>query len=126
MNKSETIKVLPIVRELDAGLVVVEIDPDKKYAVMRKNSDGFFEIRQRHFFKTIADAIAYVDLPTCPTGMEFAEFIIGKTFFTATGLWICTDIGTRVVVAKQDGGDEEVVFDENDFGGCSTGPFRGD
>lgn len=31
--------------------------------------------------------------------MKHREFSIGMTFFTATGAWRCTDIGTRVVVA---------------------------
>jgi len=31
--------------------------------------------------------------------MEHSDFTIGMTFFTATGPWRCTDIGTRVIVA---------------------------
>lgn len=59
------------------------------------------------------------------------EFKIGEDFYTATGRWMCTDIGTRTIVAiKHDGKDpswrigpgyavEEVVFDYFDMQGCS-------
>lgn len=61
-------------------------------------------------------------------------FQIGLEFYTASGKWRCTDIGTRVIVAiKLDQTDEswyngppyavaEIVFDEYDFGGCSLDP----
>ena len=58
------------------------------------------------------------------------DFQIGTEFFTATGKWRCTDIGTRVVVAILLDKDAswyagppfavaESVFDEYDLGGCS-------
>jgi hypothetical protein len=59
---------------------------------------------------------------------------IGQEFYTATGRWRCTDIGTRVVVAiKLDQDDPrnyngppysivEYVFDEDDLPGCSLDP----
>ncbi len=59
------------------------------------------------------------------------DFQIGLEFYTASGKWRCTDIGTRVIVAiKLDQDDlrnyngppysvAECVFDEYDFGGCS-------
>ncbi len=59
------------------------------------------------------------------------DFKIGKEFYTATGLWRCTDVGTRVIVAIHLNQEEsknyngppysipERVFDEYDFGGCS-------
>jgi hypothetical protein len=62
--------------------------------------------------------------------MEFEEFDIGIPFFTATGTWVCTDKGTRTIVAiKVDEHDvswlsgppylvAETVFDENDMPGC--------
>lgn len=62
--------------------------------------------------------------------MELSEFKIGDTFWTATGEWRCTDIGTRVVAAITLDKDDpswyngppyavaEFVFDENDMGGC--------
>ena len=31
--------------------------------------------------------------------MKHSDFQIGTEFFTATGKWRCTDVGTRVVVA---------------------------
>jgi hypothetical protein len=31
--------------------------------------------------------------------MQHADFQIGTEFFTATGKWWCTDVGTRVIVA---------------------------
>ena len=31
--------------------------------------------------------------------MKHSDFRIGTIFFTATGKWKCTDIGTRVIVA---------------------------
>ena len=61
-------------------------------------------------------------------------FQIGLEFYTASGKWRCTDIGTRVIVAiTLDQTDEswyngppyavaETVFDEYDFGGCSLDP----
>mgnify|MGYP001578399160 CR=1 FL=1 len=78
--------------------------------------------------------------------MTKTEFKIGKTFYTGGGTWICTDIGTRVIVAIRVGvlaKDEsrteraiaegrlppgppyavnELVFDEYDMDGCSMDP----
>jgi hypothetical protein len=66
-------------------------------------------------------------------GMKLTDFKIGQSFWTTTGEWRCTDIGTRVVVAIHIGKMErqdptwlngppyaiaEEVFDEYDFGGC--------
>ena len=31
--------------------------------------------------------------------MKYSDFHIGTEFFTATGKWRCTDVGTRVIVA---------------------------
>jgi hypothetical protein len=62
--------------------------------------------------------------------MEKADFKLGLEFYTASGKWRCTDIGTRVIVAiKLDQADlqnyngppysiPEHVFDEYDFNGC--------
>ena len=52
--------------------------------------------------------------------MKHSDFKIGEKFYTGSGRWICTDIGTRVIVAKKDdpNADEEIVFDRYDFGGC--------
>ena len=62
--------------------------------------------------------------------MQRSEFKIGLKFYTATGKWRCTDIGTRTIIAiklsKEDdswyaGPPYAVVehcLDENDFGGC--------
>lgn len=59
------------------------------------------------------------------------DFQIGTEFYTATGKWRCTDIGTRVIVAIRLDRDDaswyngppyavaERVFDEYDLGGCS-------
>lgn len=68
--------------------------------------------------------------------MDFSEFAIGQTFWTATGEWRCTDLGTRVVIAikvrEMEGTmpdprslvgplyeAEESVFDEYDQDGCA-------
>lgn len=63
--------------------------------------------------------------------MNKEEFQIGLEFYTATGKWRCTDIGTRVIVAIKLYQNNpswyngppyavaEVVFDEYDLGGCS-------
>jgi hypothetical protein len=62
--------------------------------------------------------------------MKKQDFRINYEFYTASGKWRCTDIGSRVIVAiRLDKADEswfngppyavpEYVFDENDFGGC--------
>lgn len=62
------------------------------------------------------------------------EFRIEGEFYTASGKWRCTDIGTRVVVAikldQEDPGNYngppysivEHVFDEYDIEGCSLDP----
>lgn len=59
------------------------------------------------------------------------DFQIGMEFYTATGKWRCTDVGTRVVVAIRLDKDDvswyagppfavsEWVFDEYDLAGCS-------
>jgi hypothetical protein len=63
--------------------------------------------------------------------MDKKEFLIGQEFYTNSGLWRCTDIGTRVIVAIHLNQDDvrnyngppfsipEHVFDECDIEGCS-------
>ena len=65
--------------------------------------------------------------------MKKEQFQIGKVFYTASGQWRCTDIGTRVITAIQLNQQDprnyngppysipELVFDEYDMGGCSLG-----
>jgi hypothetical protein len=59
--------------------------------------------------------------------LEHADFTIGREFWTETGLWRCTDVGTRTICAIKIEGNPlnligppysvaECVFDENDFG----------
>ena len=66
--------------------------------------------------------------------MERSEFRIGETFYTAAGGWVCTDIGTRVVVAieykflaDRPAGPpyewNETVFDEYDLPACAKSPY---
>ena len=31
--------------------------------------------------------------------MKHSDFFIGKEFFSATGKWRCTDVGSRVIIA---------------------------
>lgn len=60
--------------------------------------------------------------------MEKEDFQIDGEFYTQTGKWRCTDIGSRVIVAVKirdrsgvclrDQAGAEFVFDEYDFGGC--------
>ena len=63
--------------------------------------------------------------------MKHSDFEVGVEFFTATGKWRCTDLGSRTVIAIQldhpsdaswyDGPPyavAEIVFDEDDLGGC--------
>lgn len=63
--------------------------------------------------------------------MEHGDFAIGEEFLTASETWRCTDIGTRTIIAiKISDQDDtswfngppyavvEMVFDENDLGGC--------
>lgn len=60
--------------------------------------------------------------------MKKEDFQIDGEFYTQTGKWRCTDIGTRVIVAIKirdrldvclvDQPGAELVFDEYDFGGC--------
>lgn len=66
--------------------------------------------------------------------MKKDDFHIGLEFYTGSGKWRCTDIGTRVIVAiRLDKTDEswyngppyavaEMVFDEYDMAGCSLDP----
>ena len=63
--------------------------------------------------------------------MDKNEFQVGQEFYTNSGLWRCTDIGTRVIVAIYLNQDDvsnyngppfsipEHVFDEYDIEGCS-------
>lgn len=63
--------------------------------------------------------------------MRHVDFRIDLEFFTATGRWRCTDVGTRVIVAIRLAAPDvswyngppyavaEVVFDEYDLEGCS-------
>ena len=58
--------------------------------------------------------------------MKIKEFKIGESFYTGSGKWICTDIGSRVIVAVKKGklppgppyAVVEYVFDEYDMEGC--------
>lgn len=68
--------------------------------------------------------------------MELRDFVIGEEFFTATGKWRCTDVGTRTVAAIMIYPEDiqgsptwyegppyavlEHVFDENDIRGCES------
>jgi hypothetical protein len=64
-------------------------------------------------------------------GMKHEDFRIGLEFYTATGKWRCTDVGSRVIAAiKLDQSDPslyngppygvaEIVFDEYDLESCS-------
>lgn len=66
--------------------------------------------------------------------MLLSEFVIGMEFWTATGKWMCTDVGTRTVVAvAQDDSDgrmafgppypvPESVFSEEALQGCAPTP----
>jgi hypothetical protein len=66
--------------------------------------------------------------------MRHSEFSIGLNFYSATGMWRCTDVGTRVIVAiRLDAPDSswytgppyavaESVLDEFDITGCSLDP----
>ncbi|MBB5463829.1 hypothetical protein HDG33_007510 [Paraburkholderia sp. Cpub6] len=67
--------------------------------------------------------------------MQHSDFQIGTQFYTESGLWRCTDVGSRTIVAVQvqdgyPGPTEappfvdavEVVFDEYDFPGLSREP----
>lgn len=69
--------------------------------------------------------------------MEHEDFRIGMEFTTASGRWRCTDVGTRTIAAIKidDPGSDgwlegppyavvEIVFDENDFGGCEPASAR--
>jgi hypothetical protein len=68
--------------------------------------------------------------------MKKEEFKLGTEFYTATGRWLCTDIGTRVIVAIHLNQDDpinyngppytipESVFDEYDIEGCSPDPIE--
>lgn len=63
--------------------------------------------------------------------MRKDDFQIGTEFYTASGKWRCTDIGTRVIVAIRLDKDDaswyagppfavaEWVFGEYDLDGCS-------
>jgi hypothetical protein len=68
--------------------------------------------------------------------MDHADFEIGKAFYTTNGWkWICTDKGSRTIIAIHDEEGRnpswlkgppyavaEVVFDENDMPACSQEP----
>ena len=66
--------------------------------------------------------------------MTHDEFIIGETFWTPTGEWLCTDIGTRTILAihlnQQDESwyigppyaVAEYPFDEDDIEVCEKEP----
>ena len=58
--------------------------------------------------------------------MTLSDFTIGCIFWTGTGPWRCTDIGTRTIIAVDlydDDGDDiagraESVFDEDEMAAC--------
>ena len=80
--------------------------------------------------KTIIDRELAKEDAFKPAGMTLAEFKIGSEFLTEVGRWVCTDKGTRTIVAKkltEPSGKEsplairevEIVFDEIRFRQCS-------
>ena len=60
--------------------------------------------------------------------MTLEQFKIGEPFYTATGKWICVDVGSYFVLAIKESsyseysqGEEHpnlVIFDRWDFEGC--------
>jgi hypothetical protein len=65
--------------------------------------------------------------------MELSDFMVGESFYTASGTWIIADVGTRWVIAfkvkpfQKNVADDErdnIVFYEYDFAGCSLTPER--
>jgi hypothetical protein len=68
--------------------------------------------------------------------MNHTEFRIGLGFYSATGTWRCTDVGTRVITALKLGQPDpklydgppyavgEFVFDEEDQGAASLRPQK--
>lgn len=67
--------------------------------------------------------------------LTFEEFQVGEVFYTGSGAWVCTDKGSRVVVAMRKRQFErypegppysvaEDVFDEYDQEGCSQNPLE--
>ena len=50
-------------------------------------------------------------MPALPRGvfltMTYEDFCIGAEFYTETGRWLCTDKGTRVIVAIHLDKDDE-------------------
>jgi hypothetical protein len=59
--------------------------------------------------------------------MELSDFRIGLHFFTATGEWVCADVGTKTILAfnldEDEHEDDCIIFDRFDFGGCSLTPM---
>jgi hypothetical protein len=63
--------------------------------------------------------------------VQHSDFYVGLEFYTGSGRWRCTDVGTRVIVAIQLNAPDsswyngppyavaEVVFDEYALEGCS-------
>lgn len=66
--------------------------------------------------------------------MEHREFQVGRAFWCGDNKFLCTDMGTRTIIAVRIGAKEmedpswlngppfavdEVVFDEDDIKGCS-------
>lgn len=66
-------------------------------------------------------------------GMILTDFVIAKSFYTATGEWIVKDIGTHTIIAIKkedidsifDDGDKDIIFYDYEFGGCSLKSFKG-
>ena len=58
--------------------------------------------------------------------MKHKEFVIREKFYCGGKQWLCTDIGTRTIIAvegKYNNGPPyavaEIVFDEYDIEGCT-------
>jgi hypothetical protein len=60
--------------------------------------------------------------------MQHSDFYIGLHFFTATGEWLCVDMGTETILAfnidEDESKDDSIIFDRYDFGGCRLQPFE--
>jgi len=52
--------------------------------------------------------------------MKLSEFKIGEWFFTGSGEWKCTDIGTRTVVAIKKEDLERAVLKNPPFDVCES------
>src|ERR1017187_5073870 len=69
---------------------------------------AFVMERYKQWLKIIADLKIKLAIQSAHEEMTHSDFKIGEHFYTATGKWLCTDVGKKVIIAMKAGNESGV------------------